>query len=73
MKGWNNAAPCTARMSHGAAVKREFMLMVEKAGVTDDNEMQMETSGCVVEETDYHFNNVINDNFLDTNSSLFLL
>ena len=36
MKGWNNAsstaAPCTARMSHGAAVKREFMLMVEKAG-----------------------------------------
>ena len=76
MKGWDiasSATPCTAKMSHGAAVKRQFMLMVEKAGVTDDNEKQGETLGCVVEDTDYQFNNVMNDNFLDINSSLFLL
>ena len=76
MKGWDiasSATPCTAKMSHGAAVKREFMLMVEKAGGMDDYEKQVETSGCGVEKTDYQFNNVMNDNFLDMNSSLYLV
>ena len=49
MKGWNTATcstPLTAMMFQGTTVNREFMLMVEEAGVTAYNAKQnLESSG----------------------------